>query len=480
MENDILKADLENIKFKLENTEFEEENNDYFFEDKNYVNTHVIASKVGYLIGVEKRFYKETNDLDLNIFEELEEDKSAVIIRNLCRLRTVLMSKNKYIREEIKYNYKTIDTIPEIIPQEIFRNLSKQGISVVKNSKQSVHKYIIDVNAEINNRINNCKHIFPIWVVWDYIKNLFIMPGGLSNKGVYDELGSKYFIKKSMYPYTCYINWNPKDIGNMLESDRKFLTELYAQNGSKFKDFNCVTQLGESTREDILDFIENSGSLDIIVDCENANPYRLAIALNQLSEEVHNHIEKLILIDDVNTPKVWGYFNTLVPKYTIERIEMERINEKKSLVDIGLTAKLCKEFYENNINSFIICSSDSDFWGLIKALPDAKYMVMVEHERVGIDLKKALSDAGILYVYTEEFYEGEDEELGLKNRVIFQELKSGIEEKLNFNLYNMLSDILREIFIGLGEEEKDQVVRGFIDTMEINMKKDGSIVLERK
>lgn len=40
----------------------------------------------------------------------------------------------------------------------------------------------------------------------------------------------------------------------------------------------------------------------------------------------------------------------------------ERVMENKSLVDVMLTARVCKEHFANDVDSFIIASSDSDYW----------------------------------------------------------------------------------------------------------------------
>ena len=80
-------------------------------------------------------------------------------------------------------------------------------------------------------------------------------------------------------------------------------------------------------------------------------------------------------------------------------ILIERIKQNKSLVDIRLTARACQEYYENNVDSFIIVSSDSDYWGLISSLPKAQFLVMIEHNKCGPDMKAALANSGIFYCY---------------------------------------------------------------------------------
>lgn len=448
-------------------------------DKEKYEDMHQISSKVAYLIGVNERFFNE-GPFETDIFEQMEKDHTAVIIRDLCTTRTAIASKNRQIRYELQNNLRTLDNIPDLIPTEPFQRLGKEGIYLVTGTNKSNFKYIIDINKEISNRINNCKHIFPTWVVWEYIKNLFIMPNGYSEDGIYTELTNRYYPNKAMYPYMCYINWQPEDLGNILINDRVFLSILYKQNNDKFKDFNMVTKIAENTIDEIFDFIEESTLLDIIVDCENTSPFKLAIALNELNEDDAKYINKLILIDDPNTSEIWKHFETIVDNYEIENISMDRVNKNKSLVDVGLTAKLCQEHYQLGVDSFIMCSSDSDFYGIVKVLSTARFMFLVEHDRVGHEFKQTLVNDGILYVYSDQFYDDDDEEMGLKNKFIFNEMKKSLENTINIDLNDVLEDLVNRVYIFLSEEEKRNLISKFIENYEIKMKKDGKISLERR
>ena len=72
-------------------------------------------------------------------------------------------------------------------------------------------------------------------------------------------------------------------------------------------------------------------------------------------------------------------------KIPVEHIMTERVKQNKSLVDIQLTARACQEHYQNQVDSFVIVSSDSDYWGLISSLSDARFLVMIEREKCGPD-----------------------------------------------------------------------------------------------
>ena len=79
---------------------------------KNYRNsTYNIVSKVGYLIGVPKRFYESDGaGLDMKHFEELHKDKNARIIRNLCMLRTAIEQNYGEISYQIFNHLKNLHT----------------------------------------------------------------------------------------------------------------------------------------------------------------------------------------------------------------------------------------------------------------------------------------------------------------------------------------------------------------------------------
>ena len=81
----------------------------------------------------------------------------------------------------------------------------------------------------------------------------------------------------------------------------------------------------------------------------------------------------------------------------MEHIVIDRVTERKSLVDIVMTAGVCQNHFAEGIDSFILVSSDSDFWGLITSLPNAKFLVMYEYANCGKAIKAALEEHDIYY-----------------------------------------------------------------------------------
>ena len=61
------------------------------------------------------------------------------------------------------------------------------------------------INRELSNRINTVQSLFPEWINWKYIRDLFLMPNGMKPEGV-KQAGYEYNKNRNKYPFHCYIN----------------------------------------------------------------------------------------------------------------------------------------------------------------------------------------------------------------------------------------------------------------------------------
>lgn len=440
--------------------------------------TKTIVSKVAYLIGVPKKFFEdEYSPPQIEEYERLDQIKTARIIRNLCMFRTSIESNYRSIKRKIRDEYRTVITIEETA--NIVKALSEDGIEIARNPNKRLQMFVVEANKEISNRINNCKSIFPDWIVWKYLRNIFIMPNGTIEQKVQKHINDYYYKYKSWYPYMVYINWQPEDSGNILYNDRKFLTCLYKWNNDQFTDISKVSKLDNTTKFNIDEFIEDSSKLDIIVDCENSDPYKLAVTLNSLDEPVADKIHRLILIDDPNTVKIWRFFDRYVRSYEIEHIMMERIMESKSLVDIGLSSKIFREFFQEGVDSFMLCSSDSDYFAVIKGLPEARFLILGEQEALGRDMKEALASKNIHYAYIERFYSGGDGQ-DIKTRAILSEASDILEQEVKVNARQLLKNALFEAKIRLSDTEFEQFYKNHIKPMTLELDNEENIKINLK
>ena len=99
--------------------------------------------------------------------------------------------------------------------------------------------------------------------------------------------------------------------------------------------------------------------------------------------------------------------------------------------------------YKNDVDSFVIVSSDSDYWGLISSLPDAHFLVMIEREKCGPDMKEALADSGIFYCYLDDFYSGNSEDI--KKNALFKEMYRWIDNSVHLNPTERALSVIDEV-----------------------------------
>lgn len=439
--------------------------------------TYELVSKVAYLIGVPLRIFENEHEPPkLELYDQLERDKNARIIRNLCIIRTAIERNYKRINDAMRMECRGLLSMPELIPSASLQQLSDDGVNFITKFSTKLCHHVIEVNRLISDRINNCKSLFPVWINWAYLKELFLMPDGLTESGTKAAAGL-YYANLSYYPYQMYINWAPADEGNILYSDRKFADLLYQWHCDAFTEYSKVSDAGAFVKNNIYDFVNASEKTVIVVDCENSDPYKLCATLRNLDREIMQKITTILLFDDIHTVTAWR----ILESYTdipVEHIMTERIKQNKSLVDIKLTARACQEHYQNHVDSFVIVSSDSDYWGLISSLPDADFLVMIEHEKCGPDMKAALADAGIFYCYLDDFYSGNSEDI--KKKALFQEMYRWIDSTVHLNVNDMFDSALRNTRIEMSPSERKQFFERHIKHMTLQVDESGNVRLELK
>ncbi|MCD7776681.1 MAG: hypothetical protein LUH54_04855, partial [Firmicutes bacterium] len=229
--------------------------------------TYEIVSKVAFLIGVPKRIFENEHEAPkMEVYEKLDLDKSARIIRHLCIIRTSIERNFKHINEKMRMEYRSIISMPEYIPSESISQLSMDGVTFIKKSSTKLCQHIIELNRLISDRINNCKKLFPLWLNWDYIKDLFVMPNGLKEEGT-KIAADLYYSNLSYYPYKIYINWTPLNEGNILYNDKKFTSLLYQWHNDCFTEYSKVSDVSSYVKGNIYEFIESSDKVVFVVDC---------------------------------------------------------------------------------------------------------------------------------------------------------------------------------------------------------------------
>ena len=439
--------------------------------------TYELISMIAYLIGVPKRIFdNEYEPPKAEVYARLEKDKNARIIRNLCSVRTAIERNFKAIHNRMRMDYRTIFSMPEYVPADSLQKLSEDGVWFSPKGGARLSQHIVELNRLISDRINNCRSLFPIWINWQYIRELFVMPDGLQEAGA-KAAAEVYYAHLSEYPYQMYINWIPGDEGNILYNDKKFVTLLYHRHEDCFAQYSKVSDVSSYVKGNIYDFISGSDKVVVVVDCENSDPYKLCATLKNLNYEYTSKLVRIILFDDVHTASAWRILDSFT-RIPVEHIMIERIKQSKSLVDIRLTARACQEHYQNAVDSFIIVSSDSDYWGLISSLPDARFLVMIEREKCGPDMKSALMESGIFYCYIDDFYSGNSDEI--KMGALFKEMYRYLDQSIHLNVHDMFDEALRATRLTMPPDERRQFYERHIRQMRLVIDKDGNVSIELK
>ena len=453
-----------------------EEESAGFFREKSTTDTYSIISTVAFLIGVPQQIFKNEHEPpEQDVYDKLKYNKNACIIRNLCMLRTAIIRNFKKINQEMYQNYRLLTSLTEYVPMSCLTELSACGIQIAKRNTR-LAQYIVDINRNISDRINNCKNLFPIWLNWNYVRDVFLMPDGMKEEGT-KTASDQYYAERNNYPYQVYLNWIFFKSGNILYNDKKFVSLLYQWHEDEFTDFTRVSNVDLSVRNSILQFLEESENTVIVVDCENSDPYDLCAALNNLEDALRDKISKIMLFDDVHTSSAWQVLSehTDIP---IERIEVKRLKDNKSLVDTSLTVGVCREFYTNHVDSFVLAASDSDYWSLISTLPEARYLVMVEHEKFSGKMREALEDNGIFYCYIDDFYSGAGRDI--KWTALLTEMKRYLAAHLDLNVYQMMDEIFLSTRAVLSETEQHQFYEKYVKSLSLAIDGDGNASIRIK
>jgi len=158
------------------------------------------------------------------------------------------MQKFKKTDDEMRFNLKNLNRLDWYDADNI-RQLEKWGFEIIKVNYRA-EKYALDFTKLIHENIDKCSHLFPDWVNWDYIKDLFIIPS-YTKKGVLVAEFKKYMDKIDYYPFQMYIHWTPTDCGSIIYSDGKFLNTIYKMNNDIFTDTSKFKDAHEETKNNM-------------------------------------------------------------------------------------------------------------------------------------------------------------------------------------------------------------------------------------
>jgi hypothetical protein len=233
-----------------------------------------------------------------------------------------------------------------------------------------------------------------------------------------------------------------------------------------------VSDAASTVKGSIYEFIENAKKCVVVVDCENSDLYKLYAVLKNLKPAEIGKIEKILLFDDPNTIDAWRILEDFLD-IPVEYNEIVRVLNHKSIVDAAIIAGVSREYYAEHTDSFILVSSDSDYWVLIQSLSEAKFLVMIEEDKCSFAIKQHMQEYSVPYCSIDEFYSGNISEL--KTAALIGELKLCTESLIDLNANKLLSDIYWNCHVTATDVEKQKFYDKYIKSLKLEIDPDGKM-----
>ncbi len=444
-----------------------------FKDSRRYNSSYEITSLMMYLTGIRRKIFDEHIPELSEKYETYDDNASAHLIRDLCIVRTSLIRNFKDIKRCLYYNVNTLETIPEYVPHDSVIDLEQEGITF-PGGKPDVCKYIIKLNDEICRHINDVRSLFPDWINWDYVRALFVMPNGF-NKDRVQSAVSTYNSDRNRYPFQAWINWKYKGYGNIFKNDYKFVTTLYDVNNDEFVDLNLITGTKDSMLVSLYDFIREHKKVLVAVDCENSDPVKLASVLLSLDKSLLSAVYKVILFDSDNTTPAWDTLcgTQVMKELSVSHITVDKLYSHKSQVDMDLALEVMREVLQNEVDAIILATSDSDYWTLIKNTPESDFLVLLEEMKSGNTIRDTLKNAGYHYCFIDDFCTSRA--YSIKTDTIKELIQKKVNERVDFNLKDMLISLAKECRFSLTDKEIDNIFERYLKKMTFKVQADGTV-----
>ena len=156
-------------------------------------------------------------------------------------------------------------------------------------------------------------------------------------------------------------------------------------------------------------------------------------------------------------------------------MEVGRVVGHKSLVDIKMAVSVSKDYYENGISSFLLFSSDSDYWALISSMPQTRFLVMYEYDKCGSAILAAMDEHDVAHCAIDDFcsvYAGD-----LKKLVLLGELRTRLPNILGLKPLDVAYDIYEATKITGTKQDIENFCEKYIKTLKLQVGGDGTLEL---
>lgn len=373
-----------------------------------------------YLLGFSVEQIKQRHSGYDELIDKLINDKFARTTHKLSVIRMDILKNFKTIAERKSSGFIPIDQMSDLINTDYIRDLRvEENIEVVKPNR-GLHITVAYLNDYIKTNVERLGHLYPNWIKFEYIKDLFLMPDCHIGTRKSHNKEDAYFKKikenvsrrrkligehKRLYSFQLYYNVPDHkftDQGDIFLNDDKFLTIIYSYHNDVFKNRDAVIDANIESKTNIYDFIDEGDNIVVVVDCENVSPSRFVSVFLNLDQSRIRKIKKFVLYNDNNTSRAWQYIHHTTNTPVIS-VNCNRILENKSVVDQNLITNVCKMHYEEKMDSFILASSDSDFMPLITNLDKASFLVLVESDKCSHSTTNAYQEYNVKHCFMDDF-----------------------------------------------------------------------------
>ena len=113
----------------------------------------------------------------------------------------------------------------------------------------------------------------------------------------------------------------------------------------------------------------------MLIDADNVTPNLVKYALEK-TEQDYGKIKKRLIYGNWASPNLNSIWNESIRKFRLERVDNHSKSKGKNSTDICMTIGAMDLLHKENIDIFILVSSDSDFINLVHRLKDAGKVVI--------------------------------------------------------------------------------------------------------
>lgn len=447
-----------------------------------------------YLLGLDMEKYDISFIDHMEIPVELDNNKEALILRNLCILRNNLLNSYDSLSSFFSTTLRNIIDSPSV-DQSCVKYLKSVGIDLrITNARASDYiRSISDIINDYAKRISN-SDLLPEWassVLRECYCGIFTVQkrvSGVTLAKIYSRLRKKY-------PYQLFVGFDLSTYThNLLYRDSMLFSNIQTLAGVKdvvsydrllvatSQDLDpdneaegTFTLTREDTKNALSDFLGNSSKILIIVDCENTHVDTVVAVINDVSRSnIKGNKYKIVLVDDEKCHEDWEIVK-LFTNFEVEHIEMHRLKSQKSTVDMRLALIVQREVLKNGIDGVVLISSDSDYFCLMESMHETdnfdSFFVVFEGDRVGNEYLNRLEEWGIGCIPSS--YLDVSDFAAEKSKLYKSWILSCLNENYSFSVSKIFELVSKNISISDGD--KESLTKMISDKLTLVSKSNGDI-----